>query len=30
MVDAEVNRRLLGVEPTPMRDWLARHDWSRA
>ena len=30
MVDAEANRRLLGVEPTPMRDWLARHDWSRA
>ena len=30
MVDAEVNRRLLGVEPTPMRVWLARHDWSRA
>ena len=30
IVDAEDNRRLLGVEPTPMRDWLARHDWSRA
>lgn len=27
IVDPNENRRLLGVEPTPMRDWLARHDW---
>ncbi len=30
IVDAEANRHLLGVEPTPMRDWLARQDWGGA
>ena len=28
VVDPAENRRLLGIEPTPMREWLSRHDWT--
>ena len=30
VVDPDANRKLLGVEPTPMRDWLKRQDWTKA
>lgn len=30
VVDPAEARRLLGLEPTPMRAWLQRQDWSRA